>query len=295
MLRDHDYDALTTETLGHAAAATGLIAQSLKFDGAVTLQIQSSGVLRMLVMQCTSELDLRGMASAEPGKVATDFAALIEEGHCAVTVNVGERPYQGIVEIDDTSLAASLEHYFARSVQVPCHVVLVANEDVAGGVLLQQIPGQAIDEDDWNRLHFLAETLGFADFESAAGIKLIGKLFAEDDVRVYERRAVNFRCRCSQQKTEDVLKMQTRRERRWPSRATSRSSASIVGGNGHSMRWTSSGCSSKMSFRALTRFSNPPLQTQTRQTLAAASIAGISQSLGQLLPTGGPEVRKLAW
>lgn len=207
MLRDHDYDALTTETLGHAAAATGLIAQSLKFDGAVTLQIQSSGVLRMLVMQCTSELDLRGMASAEPGKVAADFATLIEEGHCAVTVDVGERPYQGIVEIDDTSLAASLEHYFARSVQVPCHVVLVANEDVAGGVLLQQIPGQAIDEDDWNRLHFLAETLGFADFESAAGIKLIGKLFAEDDVRVYERRAVNFRCRCSQQKTEDVLKM----------------------------------------------------------------------------------------
>jgi len=207
MLRDHDYDALTTETLGHAAAATGLIAQSLKFDGAVTLQIQSSGVLRMLVMQCTSELDLRGMVSAEPGKVAADFAGLIEEGHCAVTVDVGERPYQGIVEIDDTSLAASLEHYFARSVQIPCHVVLVANEDVAGGVLLQQIPGQAIDEDDWNRLHFLAETLGFEDFESAAGIKLIGKLFAEDDVRVYKRRAVNFRCRCSQQKTEDVLKM----------------------------------------------------------------------------------------
>ena len=29
MQRDHDYDALLTETLGHAAAATGLIAQSL--------------------------------------------------------------------------------------------------------------------------------------------------------------------------------------------------------------------------------------------------------------------------
>jgi len=43
MLRDHDYDALVAETLGHAAAATGLIAQSLKFDGAITLQIQSAG------------------------------------------------------------------------------------------------------------------------------------------------------------------------------------------------------------------------------------------------------------
>ena len=39
MLRDHDYDELVTD-LGHAAAATGLIAQSLKFDGAITLQIQ---------------------------------------------------------------------------------------------------------------------------------------------------------------------------------------------------------------------------------------------------------------
>lgn len=214
MLRDHEYDKLTAETLGHAAAATGLIAQNLKFDGAVTLQIQSNGVLRMLVTQCTNELDIRGMASTEPGRVAANFAGLIEDGHCAVTVDAGERPYQGIVDIDESSLAASLEHYFARSVQVPCHVALVANEDIAGGMLLQQVPGQAVDEDDWSRLHFLAETLGCEDFESEAGIKLIGKLFAEDDVRVYRRRAVNFRCRCSQQKTEDVLKMLGEQEAR---------------------------------------------------------------------------------
>lgn len=207
MLRNHDYDPLVTETLGHAAAATGLIAQSLKFDGAITLQIQGSGILRMLVMQCTSELDLRGMASAEPGKVAREFAGLIEKGHCAVTVDAGERPYQGIVDIDRNSLAASLEHYFLRSVQLPCHMALVANEDVASGILLQQVPGQAIDEDDWKRLHLLADTLSLRDFDGEAGIHLIGNLFAEDDVRVYRRRAVNFRCRCSRQKTENVLKM----------------------------------------------------------------------------------------
>jgi len=214
MLRDNDYDVLITETLGHAAAATGLIAQSLKFNGAITLQIQSCGVLRMLVVQCTSELDIRGMANAEPGKAARSFSELIEQGHCAVTVDAGEKPYQGIVDIDDTSLAASLEHYFVRSVQVPSHVVLVANYDVAGGVLLQQVPGQSIDEDDWNRLHFLAETLSAADFDGYAGLPLIGKLFAEDDVRVYEPRAVNFRCRCSRNKTEDVLKMLGEQEAR---------------------------------------------------------------------------------
>jgi len=207
MLRDHDYDALVMETLGHAAAATGLIAQSLKFDGAITLQVQSSGALQMLVMQCTSDLGMRGMASVADGQAAANFAELTTGAHCAVTVDNGERPYQGIVEIAEESLAASLEHYFSRSVQVPSHIMLVANDEIAGGILLQQVPGQPIDEDDWNRLQFIAATLATRDFAGEAGIELIGKLFAEDDVRVYEPRPVSFRCRCSARKTEDVLKM----------------------------------------------------------------------------------------
>jgi molecular chaperone Hsp33 len=207
MQRDHDYDALMTETLGHAAAATGLIAQSLKFDGAITLQIQGSGALQMLVVQCTSDLDVRGMASMDEGVTVGSFSELTEGSHCAITVDTGERPYQGIVAIEGESLSSGLEHYFGRSVQVPSHVVLVANKNLAGGILLQQMPGQSIDEDDWNRLHFLAETLTIEDFDGDAGQGLIGRLFAEDDVRIREARAVNFNCRCSDQKVEDILKM----------------------------------------------------------------------------------------
>ena len=207
MQRDHDYDALITETLGHAAAATGLIAQSLKFDGVITLQIQGSGALRMLVMQCTNDLELRGMASVEDGVTVDKFADLTDKAHCAITVDNGNRPYQGIVAIDGESMSASLEHYFDRSVQVPSHIALVANAEFAGGLLLQQVPGLSIEEDDWNRLHFLAETLTTRDFEGDAGLELIGKLFAEDDVRVHPPKVVSFRCRCSNQKVEDVLKM----------------------------------------------------------------------------------------
>jgi molecular chaperone Hsp33 len=207
MLRDHDYDALVTETLGHAAAATGLIAQSLKFDGAVTLQILGGSALPMLVMQVTSELDMRGMASVAEGAAANDFGDLTRDAQCAVTVDSGGRPYQGIVEIDSNSLAASLEHYFARSMQVPSHIALVADDDVAAGILLQQVPGEPIDSDDWRRLRFLVQTLTTGDFEGDAGLGLIGKLFAEDDVRVYKPRPVDFRCRCTAAKTEDVLRM----------------------------------------------------------------------------------------
>ena len=208
MLRDHDYDQVVRETLGHAAAATGLIAQSLKFDGAITLQIQGGGGLQMLVMQCTSDLELRGMASAGDVMDAESFGDLVQDAHCAITVDAGERPYQGIVEIDRSSLADSLENYFSRSVQVPSHVALVSDASLCGGILLQQMPGQlGLDEDDWERLGFIAATLRAGDFGAADGLGLIGKLFAEDDVRVFEPKPVVFRCRCSRRRTEEVLRM----------------------------------------------------------------------------------------
>ena len=208
MLRDHDYDRLTRDTLGHAAAATGLIAQSLKFDGAITLQIQGGGGLRMLVMQCTSDLELRGMASADEDTAAETFGDLVQDAHCAITVDAGERPYQGIVEIERSSLADSLQNYFARSVQVPSHVALVSDASLSGGILLQQMPGQhGLGEDDWNRLGYLAATLRTGDFGSADGMALIGKLFAEDDLRVFEPKPVVFRCRCSRARAEEVLRM----------------------------------------------------------------------------------------
>jgi len=208
MLRDHQYDQVVRETLGHAAAATGLIAHSMKFDGAITLQIQGKGNLHMLVMQCTSDLEVRGMASFAGNGNAETFGDLMQDAHCAITVDTGDRPYQGIVEIEKSSLAASLQNYFARSVQVPSHVMLVSDESLSGGVLLQQMPGQStLNDDDWNRLGFIVATLRTGDFANGDNMDLIGKLFAEDDVRVFKSKPVVFRCRCSRLRAEEVLRM----------------------------------------------------------------------------------------
>jgi len=207
MLANHDYDRIVQDTLGHAAAATGLIAQSMKFDGTVTLHVQGSGDLRMLVMQCTSDLELRGMASPAPEVTASSFDELMQTAQCAITIDSGERPYQGIVEVNRDSFAASLENYFVRSVQIPSHVALMCDDEMSGGILLQKMPGTAIDKDDWNRLGYLAATLRSEDFLIDSGLDLIGKLFSEDDVRVYKGKPLIFKCRCSKKKAEDVLRM----------------------------------------------------------------------------------------
>jgi len=206
----HDYADPVAEVLGHSAAATALIAQSLKFDGTITFQISSDGPLKMLVMQSTDSLDLRGMASAQDIAGDTVFADLVAGARCAVTVDSGamERPYQGIVDISPESLATSLENYFAQSVQVPSHVQLAQDRVLCGGILLQQMPEESPTlEDDWRRLGFLAKTLRAEDLADGASHELLHKIFAEDDVRAFKPREARFHCRCTQQKVEEVLRL----------------------------------------------------------------------------------------
>lgn len=148
------------------------------------------------------------MASFNEDGGAETFGDLMQRAHCAITVDTGDRPYQGIVEIERSSLADSLQNYFARSVQVPSHVMLVSDASLSGGILLQQMPGPSmLNEDDWNRLGYVVATLRANDFENSDNMELIGKLFAEDDVRVFESKPVAFRCRCSQRRAEEVLRM----------------------------------------------------------------------------------------
>ena len=217
MQENHAYTDPVTEILGHAAAATTLIAQSLKFDGSVTMQISGDGPLGMLVMQATDNLDIRGMATSNEIEAGTPFSAMVAGAHCAVTVDAGamERPYQGIVEIDPESLAASFENYFERSVQVPSHLVLHSTPSFCGGILLQQMPGeQPAAEDDWRRLGYLIATLRSEDLSAGATQDLLHKLFAEDDVRVFSQRTVRFHCKCTASKVEDALRMLGEQETR---------------------------------------------------------------------------------
>ena len=210
LLTGHDYVDPVRDVLGHAAAATTLIAQSLKAGSAVTLQITGDGPLSMLVMQCTSELDFRGLASTSGGVAGLSYAELVSRGRCAITVDNknAERPYQGIVEVGGDSLATSLEGYYSRSAQIPSHLALVADDAVCGGILLQQMPERhAADSDDWQRLGYLAATLETRDLVAGIGADLIGRFFAEDDVRVFRDRRAGFRCRCSRRRAADVLKL----------------------------------------------------------------------------------------
>ncbi|MDX1480402.1 MAG: Hsp33 family molecular chaperone HslO [Woeseiaceae bacterium] len=210
LLSCHDYPPSVRQVLGHAAAAVPLIVATLKDGSSVTLQITGDGPLSMLVMQCDSKLRFRGLANASEIAGDLPFETMAAGARCAITIDHerSERPYQGIVDVNESTLAASLENYFRRSAQLPSHLALVGGETACGGLLLQQLAGAKTPiGDDWRRLGLLADTLRASEVAGGIGNDLLRKLFAEDDLRVFSPRPARFFCRCSRARAQQVLKL----------------------------------------------------------------------------------------
>src|SRR2546429_9213186 len=65
MLDGRDYPQHIASLLGHTTALNVLLGANQKGSGRVTLQVQGSGPVKLLVSDCTSELRIRGMATFE--------------------------------------------------------------------------------------------------------------------------------------------------------------------------------------------------------------------------------------
>jgi molecular chaperone Hsp33 len=207
----HPYPLPVRELLGQAMAAAVLLAATLKFRGKLTLQLQGEAALKMLVVQCTDEMSLRGLARYESALEGASFSDLVRNGKMLVTVE-GEDPgsrYKGIVPLEGDSLAECLDAYFLTSEQLPTRFWLACGPEGSAGMLLQQLPhGASVrDEDAWPRLNVLARTLTNEELLNLPDRDILIRLFNEEDVRMFESRRVTFSCLCTRDRVEDVLKM----------------------------------------------------------------------------------------
>ncbi|MFZ5557809.1 MAG: Hsp33 family molecular chaperone HslO [Pseudomonadota bacterium] len=204
------YPREVRDLLGELMAASALLSATLKFDGSLVAQIQGDGKVPLLVVECTSELTLRGMAHWRDDVRAAPLRELVGDGRFAITLDPrdGRQSYQGIVELHGHSVAAALEHYMHRSEQLATRLWLAADEHQAAGMLLQQLPADPrADEDAWERINALGATLTRDELLGLAPAELLRRLFHEEDVRVFASRPVAFRCSCSADRVRAMLRM----------------------------------------------------------------------------------------
>jgi molecular chaperone Hsp33 len=197
MIAGRGYPEPAIELLGQLAVVTTLITANLKQAGRLTFQLRGEGAVSLLVMDCDEQLRLRGMARTPPELPAGSLPDLLGEGALTLTLDTAgmRQPYQSHVPLQGETLAAVFEHYLQQSEQTPTRLWLAADREAAAGLFLQALPGaDARDADGWNRLQMLAGTVRAEELLGLGSIKLIERLFPEEDVRVYDPRPVSYYC-----------------------------------------------------------------------------------------------------
>ncbi len=209
VLETHDYPPVVRRMLGEALTAAVLLSSTLKFNGSLTLQIQSDGPLHLLVAEATSDRTFRGMAQWRDQVPDGDLPAVFGSGRMVITLDPrdgGER-YQGVVALEGDSLAAAVENYLVRSEQLATRIWLAVDERRAAGLLLQRLPGDTPDEDvdAWERAGHLAATVRPEELLDLDGAELRHRLFHEEDLRVFDPEPVRFHCSCSRERVARML------------------------------------------------------------------------------------------
>jgi len=209
VLERHNYPPILRQMMGELTAAAVLLAAILKFDGSLVLQIQGTGAIKLLVVECSGDLKMRATAKWE-GPLQGALPELAGDGRFVITLvqQDGKPAYQGIVELEGDSIAEILQNYMSRSEQLETRLWLAVDEHAASGMLLQKLPDQAdADADAWSRLTQLADTLRDDELMQLSTEELLYRLFNEEDVRLFDEQAVSFHCTCTRDNVAQMLKM----------------------------------------------------------------------------------------
>lgn len=208
MQADRAYPTIVTRLLGEMTATATLLGGNLKQPGRLSFQLSGHGPLKSLILDCTQELQIRGMARFEPGIAEAPLRQLVGDGRLLMTLDnpQAQLPYQSFVPLEGDSIAEVFEHYLAQSEQQPTKFLLAANGSTAAGLFLQKLPtADERDPDGWARIAHLASTVKQEELLTLSPETLLSRLFAEEDKRLYEAREVSYHCPEDWEKVRGML------------------------------------------------------------------------------------------
>ncbi len=191
--------------------ATSLLSATLKFEGAITLQIQGDGPLKLAVIHGNQHQQIRGIARLS-GDIATgcSFREMTGNGVLAITITPaqGER-YQGVVSLTGATLTTCLEEYFKCSEQLPTRLFIHTRFDEAkpgaAGILLQTLPA-ASGASQLEHLAALTATLNTDELLDLPVREVLWRLYHQEEVTVFDPQPVSFHCDCCSERYKEVLK-----------------------------------------------------------------------------------------
>lgn len=206
LIAQHNYHERVIGLLGEALAATVLLGNGLKDKPRISIQIHSDGPVGLLLIQCSEDLRVRGMAQC--GSI-NEHRPLLGAGRLAVNVDTGKTNgfFQGIVPLSGTSFSDCLEGYFAQSEQLPTRLMLYASRGRAAGLMLQMLPGHDEDTAEFATAAELAAAVSEQRLCTMPCETLLPELFDDYQIRLFKPRPVLHDCRCTPEYLARIARM----------------------------------------------------------------------------------------
>ncbi|MDR3410251.1 MAG: Hsp33 family molecular chaperone HslO [Formivibrio sp.] len=214
VLSRHPYPAPLARLIGELMAAAALLTATIKLQGALVMQLHGSGNVKMIVVECSSDMTLRAMARWDGDVADVSLAELLGEGKFIITLDPEDgETYQGVVGFEPgQTVAEIIEQYMLRSEQLETRLWLACAGDHAAGLMLQKMPEAAGEADAWPRIQHLAGTVTDDELLSLDSQELLYRLFNEETVRMFEAAIPTFACSCSRERVGNMLQMIGREE-----------------------------------------------------------------------------------
>jgi molecular chaperone Hsp33 len=216
MLEGRGYPGDIVSLLGHTTALNVLLGANQKGAGRVTLQVQGTGPVKLLVADCTADLRIRGMAHYQGDDLPQESErSLLGDGRLSVTLEdlKSGKFYQSLVPLEGETLEQIFAHYLSQSEQLEAYLRLFADGDALAGLLLEKLPGaDNRDPDGWNRVMHFANTLTLDETRDTQPYDLLTRVFPEELMRVFRLYAVEYHCPYDEDKVKDMLRGLGRQE-----------------------------------------------------------------------------------
>ena len=210
MLKDRHYPDAIRQLLGKLTAFSVIMANGMKHTGKITLQVQGSGPITLLVVEVTHDLKIRGVAKTnETIQEQASLDELLGDGQILVTLENTQtnHHFQSYVDRSGDTIEAAFENFLSQSEQLPSKIWLAATNEALGGVLIQKMPeSDELDADGWDRIHSLTTTVTDNELTQLDAETLLHRLFHEETVELFEPQTIHYECPEDKERVTDMLK-----------------------------------------------------------------------------------------
>lgn len=225
VLSKKEYPNPIAKLLGEMLVAVSLLASTIKIEGRLSIQIQSSdenSPLNWAMAECDHTGKVRGLAKWLESfdwssmNYSSDILNLLnkQSSNSVLFINIepenGQR-YQGIVEQVSDNLSDCIQHYQEQSAQIPTILKIVATEGSAAGILVQKLPynseehQEEMDDDLWIRILSLTKTISEQELLELPINDILYRLYHEEEVALPDSKKLEFGCTCSEEKCLTAL------------------------------------------------------------------------------------------